>query len=385
MKPLSSLAGRISGSVSLELNALYLELKKQGKPVISLGVGEPDFDTPAHIKKAANDALKRGETHYVATAGIPEVRTAIAQYFKKYHRCTYTPSEVMVCNGAKQAILNSLLVTINPGDEVIIPEPAWFTFGELVKLVGGLPVSCGTDNLNVKASLIEQRITHKTKALILNSPSNPTGEIISPGELKKIAALAAEHDLYVISDEMYHRFLFEGRSRSIAALPDMKERTFLVNGASKTFAMTGWRCGFVGAPEEYIRAMARIQDHATGCINVPTQYAVIAALTGTQVPVTKMIAEFAKRRKYLLKRLKEIKGIVPNNPTGAFYVFPNISEYGISSFDFCQRLLNEKLVVAIPGSAFGQGGEGHIRLSYATSMENSEEAMNRLEKFVKRF
>lgn len=385
MKQLSSLAGRISGSVSLELNARCLELKKQGKPVISLGVGEPDFDTPSHIKKAAIAAITRGETHYVATAGIPEVRDAVAQYFKKYHRCTYAPSEVMVCNGAKQAILNSLLVTINHGDEVLIPEPAWFSLAELVKLAGGLPVSCATDQLAVKASLIEQRISHKTKALILNSPSNPTGEIIPLAELKKIAALAIKHDLRVISDEMYHRFIFEGTHKSVASFPDMKERTFLVNGASKTFAMTGWRCGFVGAPEEYIRAMTRIQDHATGCINVPTQWAVAAALTGTQEPVAKMITEFAKRRKYVLKRLKEIKGIVPNNPCGAFYVFPDISEYGISSFDFCQRLLNEKLVVAIPGSAFGQGGEGHIRLSYATSMKNIEEAMNRLEKFVKRF
>ncbi len=385
MKPISSLAVRISGSVSLELNARYLELKKQGKPVISLGVGEPDFDTPAHIKKAAIAAITRGETHYAATAGIPEVRSAIAQYFKKWHRAAYAPNEVMVCNGAKQAILNALLVTINPGDEVLIPEPAWFTFGELVKLAGGLPVSCATDQLVVKASLIEQRLTHKTKAIILNSPSNPTGEIIPLAELKKIAALAVKHDLFLISDEMYHRFIFEGTHKSIASLPDMKERTFLVNGASKTFAMTGWRCGFVGAPEEYIQAMTRIQDHATGCINVPTQWAVAAALTGTQAPVTKMIAEFAKRRKYMLKRLKEIKGIISNNPGGAFYVFPNISEYGISSFDFCQRLLNEKLVVAIPGSAFGQGGEGHLRLSYATSMENSEEALNRLEKFVKRF
>lgn len=385
MKQLSSLAARISGSVSLELNARYLELKKQGKPVISLGVGEPDFDTPAHIKQAATDALKRGETHYVATAGIPEVRDAIAQYFKKYHRCPYVPDEVMVCNGAKQAILNSLLVILNPGDEVIIPEPAWFTFGELVKLAGGLPVSCATENLSVKASLIEQRITHKTKALILNSPSNPTGEIIPAAELKKIAALAVEHDFFVISDEMYHRFLFEGRHKSIASLLDMKERTFLVNGASKTFAMTGWRCGFVGAPEQHIRAMTRIQDHATGCINVPTQYAVVAALTGTQTPVTKMIAEFAKRRKYMLKRLNQINGLVPNNPSGAFYVFPDTSAFGISSFDFCRRLLDEKLVVAIPGSAFGAGGEGHIRLSYATSLKNIKEAMDRIEKFVKKF
>ena len=385
MKQLSSLAGRISGSVSLELNARYLELKKQGKPVISLGVGEPDFDTPAHIKKAANEALKRGETHYVATAGIPEVRNAVAEYFKKYHRCAYMPEEVMVCTGAKQAILNSLLITLNPGDEVIIPEPAWFSFAELVKLAGGLPVSCATENLSVTASLIEHRITHKTKALILNSPSNPTGEIIPAGELKKIAALAIKHDFSVISDEMYHRFLFEGRHTSIASLPDMKERTFLVNGASKTFAMTGWRCGFVGAPEHHIKAMTRIQDHATGCSHVPTQWAVVSALTGTQAPVTKMIAEFAKRRKYVLKRLHQINGLVPNTPGGAFYVFPDTSTFSISSFDFCRRLLDEKLVVAIPGSAFGAGGEGHIRLSYATSMKNIEEALNRLEKFVKRF
>ena len=385
MKPFSSLSQHIHGSVSLQLNVRYLELKKQGKPVITLGVGEPDFDTPPHIKKAANEALKKNQTHYVATAGIPEVREAVAQYFKKHHRVAYQPSEVMVGNGAKQVMLNALLVTLNPGDEVIIPEPAWFSFAELVKIAGGIPVSCPTENLKVRASLIERKITHKTKALILNSPSNPTGEIIPSAELKKIAALATARDLFVISDEMYHRFLFEGRHTSIASFPDMKERTFLVNGASKTFAMTGWRCGFVGAPEEYIQAMTNIQDHATGCINVPTQYAAVAALTGTQEPVTKMIAEFGKRRKYMLKRLKEIRNIVPNNPAGAFYVFPDISECGISSFDFCQRLLDKHLVVAIPGSAFGAGGEGHIRLSYATSMKNIEEALNRLEKFVKRF
>ncbi|MDO8642996.1 MAG: pyridoxal phosphate-dependent aminotransferase [Candidatus Woesearchaeota archaeon] len=385
MKPLSIRSSTIHGSVSLQLNAQYLALKKQGKPAISLGVGEPDFDTPAHIKKAANDALKRGATHYVATAGIPEVREAVAQYFKKYHRVEYTPNEVMVCNGAKQAILNALLVILNPGDEVVIPEPSWFSFAELVKLVGGVPVSCPTENLMVRASLIEQKITHKTRAIILNSPSNPTGEVIPSAELKKIAALVHNRDLFVISDEMYHRYLFAGRHTSIASCKDMYERTFLVNGVSKTYAMTGWRCGFVGAPEQFISAMTRIQDHATGCINVPTQWGVVAALSGTQAPVTAMLKEFEKRRKYILQRLNEINGMVPNNPAGAFYVFPDISEFRCSSFDFCQRLLAEKLVVAIPGSAFGAGGEGHIRLSYATSMKNIKEAMDRIEKFVKKF
>ncbi len=381
MKRLSLLSTCIHGSVSLELNARYLALKKQGNPAISLGVGELDFDTPAHIKKAATTALARGATHYVATPGIPEVRKAVATYFKKWHRVPYEPYEVMVCNGAKQALLNSLQAILNPGEEVIIPEPSWFTFAELVTLAGGVPVSCPTEKLAVKASLISSRITPKTKAILLNSPSNPTGECIPADELKKIAGLIVENDLFAVSDEMYHRFIFEGTHTSIVSFTGMKERTFLVNGVSKTFAMTGWRCGFVGAPEQFIAAMTRIQDHATGCINVPTQYAVVAALTDTQAPVTAMIKEFAKRRKYMLKRLGEIEGIVPNTPTGAFYMFPKIPF--TSSVDFCRRLLEKQLVVAIPGSAFGTGGEGHIRLSYANSLKNIEEALDRLEKCVK--
>ncbi len=383
MKKLSPLTKKIQGSISLDLNALYLRMKKEGENVISLGVGEPDFDTPENIKAAGIDAIKRGETNYVATPGIPAVREAISNYFNTYDKIPYNPGDVMVTNGGKQAIYNAFLTILKPGEEVIIPEPAWFSFRELVKLAGGTPVPAKTTDLTVTAANIRKAITKKTKALLINSPSNPTGEVIPTDELKKMAALAIKHDLYVISDEMYHRFVFSGSRKSMASLPGMYERTFTVNGVSKTYAMTGWRLGFMGAPEEFIAPMTRFQSHATGGINAPTQWAAVEALTGTQKPVEKMLAAFKERRAFVIKRLRSIRGITPNNPSGAFYVFPDISATGLDSMTFCERLLKEHKVVAIPGKAFGEQGEGHIRLSYANSMENLEEALNRIEAFVK--
>jgi aspartate/methionine/tyrosine aminotransferase len=383
MKKLSARTKTIKGSISLELNALYLSMKKQGDNSISLGVGEPDFDTPGAIKAAAIAAIERGETNYVATTGIPELREAIAYYFRTYDKLSYNSDEVMVTTGGKQAIHNACLTILKPGDEIIIPEPAWFSFAEIVKLAGGKPVPSKTDKLAVTAANLKKAITPKTKAILINSPSNPTGEVIPTAELAKIAELAVKKDLYVISDEIYHRFVFSGSHKSVASFPGMYERTFTVNGVSKTYAMTGWRLGFMGAPEEFIKPMARFQSHSTGGINAPTQWGAVEALTGSQKPVEKMLASFKERRSFVIKRLRSIHGIQPNNPAGAFYVFPDISATGLDCMTFCERLLKEQKVVAIPGKAFGKQGEGHVRLSYANSMQNLEEALNRIESFVK--
>jgi len=352
--------------------------------VISLGIGEPDMATPALVCEAAKEALDKGVTHYTPNAGTLSFRQAIAE--KSYIKdLGYNPeTEIIVTNGGMGALSLLFLVLLNKGDEILIQDPQWLNYVAQVAYCDGTAVRVPSDlehNFEMQPEVIESLITPNTKALMINTPNNPTGSVMSRETMAKIAELAVKHDILVISDDVYNTLLYEGEEAvSIASFPGMKERTIIVNSFSKSYAMTGWRIGFVAGPAEIVDKMTKCQENFNACANAPGQYAATVALEHPEL-CEELRQIFENRRKILLDGLKDIDGISSNRPTGAFYVFADISSFGLSSVDFCNRLLDEAKVVCIPGSAFGECGEGFIRIAYTCSDDDLREAVQRIAKF----
>jgi aspartate aminotransferase len=396
MSTLTKRAKAISPSPTLAITAKAKAMQAEGIDVIGFGAGEPDFDTPEHIKQAAIKALSEGFTKYTPTAGIPPLKKAICDRFKTDSGLEYDPSQVIVSCGAKHSIYNIVQVLCEPGDEVIIPSPYWVSYPEMVRVAEATPVfidAAEKDNFKITAASLSKAITKKTKLLILNSPSNPTGQVYSKKELEAIAKIAVEKNTWVISDEIYDKLVYGGvENVSIASLnPQIKAKTLVVNGVSKSYAMTGWRIGYVAGDKEIIGAMSNLQDHSTSNPVSISQKAALAALTGPQDEVKTMAAEFEKRRNYMVDRLNKMPGISCLLPPGAFYAFPNVSKLFNKSYNgkpikgsmgLTELLLTEAKVAVLPGSPFG--ADNYLRLSYATSMKNITGGMDRIEEFAKK-
>ena len=355
---------------------------------VNLGIGEPDFTPPKHVIEAAEKAMREGKTHYAPTTGIPELLDALAEKTKREYNLSYDPnSEILVTVGAVEAVFLALMATVNPGDEVLFPDPGFVCYEPAIRIAGGVPVPIPLREENefrVDAEDVRSLITDRSRVMIVNSPHNPTGSVLTYDDLNSLAKLAVEHDLIVISDEVYEKILYDDASHyCVAAFPGMRERTVVVNSFSKTYAMTGFRIGFALGPSDIISGMMLVHQYLSTCVNTPTQYAALAALEGPQDFVYSMVREFDRRRRLVCRRINEIEGLSCVVPKGAFYVFPNIKALGMSSEKFARFLLEEAKVVVVPGSGFGEHGEGYIRISYATSYENLEEAMNRIEKALK--
>lgn len=390
---ISTRAQSVAPSETLKISAKAKELKRQGKSVISLSAGEPDFNTPEHICKAAIEAIKSGFHGYTMNTGTPELREAISNKLKRDNNLDYEPDHIIVSNGAKQSLGFSMLALLDEGDEVIIPAPYWVSYPEMAKLAGAKPVTVRTSfeaNYKMTPEQLEKAITEKTKLLVLCSPSNPTGACYSKEELEALAKVLENHPgIYVISDEIYEFIVFDGVHTGILqAAPDLKDRTLLINGFSKGFAMTGWRLGYMAGPKEVVDAVAKIQSQETSAPSSISQKAGEAAYKGDLTAVEYMREQFKKRRDFIIGELNAIDGLKCFTPSGAFYVFPDISHYlgkststGIpvdSSTDLCMYLIEEHGLATVPGDAFGE--PNGIRLSYASSMESLEEAMERLKR-----
>lgn len=394
---LSKKAQQISASITLAITAKAKKMKEEGIDVIGFGAGEPDFNTPVNIQQAAIKAIQNGMTRYTAASGIAELKSAVVDKLKNENNLTYKQSQIIVSTGAKQCLANALQAILNPGDEVIIPIPYWVSYPELVKLADGIPVFIETKEENLfkyTPELLENAVTSNTKAIILNSPNNPTGTVYSKDELKFIAEFAKKHDLIIISDEIYEKLIYDNIEHvSIASLSqDTYERTIVINGLSKSYAMTGWRMGYAASSEEITKLMSNIQSHTTSNPTSISQYAAVEALRGDQSTIKEMILEFKNRRNFMVERINNINNLSCMKPSGAFYVMVNISkllgktvdgEVICNSLDFSRVLLEKEKVAVIPGSAFGV--DNFIRLSYATSMENIQKGLERIENFVKMF
>ena len=393
---LSRKAQAIEPSLSLAITAKAKEMKEKGIDVISFSAGEPNFNTPKNIINAAIKAMEDGNTKYTSVNGILQLREAICKKFKDDNGLEYNPSQIVVSTGAKQSLANTFLAILNPGDEVIVSTPYWVSYPELIKLADGKPVFVeGDEKSNYKFTKenLEKAVTAKTKAIVLNTPNNPTGTIYNKEELEVIADFAKKYNIIIISDEMYEKLIYDNENHiSIASLSkDAYERTIVINGLSKSYAMTGWRIGYCAASEKIAKLMISIQSHVTSNVCSITQYAALEALSGPQDEITKMINEFEKRRNYMINRIESIDNLSIVKPKGAFYIMINIEnclgkeingKILNDSMEFCASLLeNEKLAV-IPGKAFGLNN--YIRVSYATSMEAIKEGLNRIESFIKK-
>ncbi|WP_027410538.1 aminotransferase [Anoxybacteroides tepidamans] len=365
----------------------FFDLAASMEGVISLGVGEPDFVTSWSVREACILSLEQGYTSYTANAGLLELREEIAAYLLRKFELEYCPKrELLVTVGASQALDFALRAIVDPGDEVIVVEPSFVSYGPLVTLAGGVPVAVqtdGADEFKLRPQQIEEVISPKTKALILCSPNNPTGTVLNRKELAAIAEIAQAHDLLVISDEIYAELVYDGPYTSFPAIERMRERTILVSGFSKGFAMTGWRLGFVAAPEEMLQAMLKIHQYAMMCAPTMAQYGAIEALKSGQQDVDEMRKSYRRRRNFFVQSLNEI-GLRCHMPGGAFYAFPSVQETGLTSEQFAERLLIEEKVAVVPGSVFGASGEGYVRCSYASSLEQLQEAIKRMRRFLSR-
>ncbi len=355
----------------------------QGLDVINLGGGEPDFDTPPHIVDAALEAIRQGHTHYVSSAGLRELRAAIADKLREENGLEFDPdAEIIVTPGAKLALFAAIMATVDEGDEVLILDPAWVSYVPCVQLAGGVAVHVPLsteDGFRVTDAKLRQKLTPRAKLLILNSPSNPTGRVFTRQELETIAKVALENDLLVLSDEIYEKILYDGHEHiSIGSLPDMLDRTIVINGFSKAYAMTGWRLGYVAVKGPLAKEMLKVQQHSATCASSFTQYAGIAALAGPQDAVSLMVEEYRRRRDLITEGLNSLPGISCHQPEGAFYAFPNVSATGMSSIEFADMLLSEVKVAVTPGVAFGDSGEGHVRISFANSTQLLEKAIERM-------
>lgn len=384
--PINRRIASIPPSASLRVAATAKQLQSQGRKVFSFGAGEPDFDTPEHIKDAAIKALLKGETKYAPNAGIPALRKAIVDKFKRDNSLSYEQDQILVSNGAKHSIFNIVVAICNDGDEVIIPSPYWLSYPEMVRIAGGTPVfvPCREDlDFKMTPAQLEAAITSRSVAVILNSPSNPIGVVYSEAELRALAAVAVKHGLLIISDEIYEKIVYDGaRHVSIASFDsETYAHTVTVNGFSKAYSMTGWRLGYLAGPKPLVKAMDALQSHSTSGPNTFAMFGAVAALTGDDSFIHKMVKAFDERRTYLYDRLVAIKGVTCVKPTGAFYVLPNISSFGLDSVTFSERLLESEGVAVVPGEAFGS--DPNIRLSYACSMETIEQGVNGIERFIR--
>jgi aspartate aminotransferase len=393
---LSARAKAMAPSATIAIDTRTKQLMADGIDVVNFSVGEPDFDTPEHIKRAGMLAIAQGHTKYTPPVGTVELRKAICEKLRKDNGLEYKPEQIVVSNGAKQSIYNAYVVLLNPGDEVIIQAPYWVSYPEMVKLAAGVPVVINTDEstgFKMTPSMIKAKLTPRTRAINLNSPSNPTGAVYTRKELEAIAQLAVEHDLMIVTDEMYEKLLYEGAQHiSIASLgAEVKQRTITINGMSKAYAMTGWRMGYCASETGYAKAMGDLQSQTTSGPSSISQKAAVEALLGTQEPVESMRQEFDRRRQHMMARINRIPGFaVKVAPIGAFYLFPNVAPtFGQTirgrqintSDDLAQVILEEGKVGLVPGTGFG--APDYLRFSYATSMERIEEGLNRIEALVR--
>jgi aspartate aminotransferase len=388
--PVSANVSRMQSSATMAAMQAAEALRAAGVNVCDFGAGEPDFDTPENIKQAAAAAMRAGRTKYTAAGGIRELQRAIIDFYRKEFGTEYQPSEVMTSAGGKQAIFNAVVTLINPGDEVLIPKPYWVTFPEVVVFAGGTPVFIETEETDfvLTAEQVERAITPRTKLLILNSPSNPSGRVLPTADFRRILELTSERGVYVVSDECYLRFVYSpGEVFSAASLPaELRARLCIAGSFSKTYAMTGWRVGYALAPTDWTKAMLKVQGHSTSNTNSIAQWAAVEALNGPQESVSTMLAEYTRRREWLLRALWEVPGIKCAEPEGAFYAFPDVRgclKNGLkTSGEFAQRLLEDEHTVVTDGAGFG--AEGYVRISYATSMAQIEEGVTRIRRFVEK-
>ncbi|RFP60655.1 MAG: pyridoxal phosphate-dependent aminotransferase [Limnothrix sp. CACIAM 69d] len=381
---LAARVGQVTPSITLAITAKAKAMKASGLDVCSFSAGEPDFPTPAHVVAAAQKALDEGKTRYGPAAGEPALRQAIARKLNRDNRLPYEPEQVIVTNGGKHALYGLMMAMIETGDEVIIPAPYWLSYPEMVVLAGGKPVIVPTTEetgYKITPEQLRSVITPRTKLLVMNSPSNPTGKVYSPDEIRAIAQVVIDADIAVVSDEIYEKILYDGAEHlSIAAVEGMFDRTLVCNGFAKAYSMTGWRVGYLAGPHALINAVATIQGHATSNVCTFAQFGAVAALEESQDCVAEMLVAFTKRRSVMLERIRALPGITCSEPEGAFYLFPNITKLGLGSIEFCQRLLEEFQVATIPGLPFGS--DANFRLSYATDLDTILRGMDRLDKFV---
>lgn len=381
----NSRVASVQPSATLALTSKANAMKKAGEKVCSFGAGEPDFDTPEHIKEAAIKALREGQTKYGPSAGLLSLRQAIARKLQRDNRLNYTPEQIVVSNGAKHSLYNFIMAVCRDGDEVLVPAPYWLSYPEMISMAGGKPVfvlAQESNDFKVTPAELRRAITPNTRAVIINSPSNPIGNVYSRDELAALAQVAVEHDLFIIADEIYEKTLYDGAVHtSIASIsPDVFSRTVTINGFSKAYAMPGWRLGYLAAPLEIAKKIDDLQSHSTSGPNTFVQYGAIAALEGPQTDLESMVKAFDERRRYMYDRLTAIKGVRCIRPLGAFYLLPNISAFGMKAASFAEALLAEEKVVVVPGESFGS--DKHIRLSYACGMDNIKEGMDRLTRFM---
>ena len=383
---ISERAAQLTPSLTLSIDSKAKAMKAEGLDVCGFGAGEPDFDTPEHIKMAAIEALEAGFTKYTPNAGIPELRQAIADKLAADNGLNYRAGQIVVSNGAKHACYNAILATCQPGDEVVIPAPYWVSYPDMVRLVGAEPVIVPTSERNawkMRPEDFENAMTPRTKMLIMNSPGNPTGSVYTREELEAIVNVAAEEDIYVLSDEIYEKLVYEDAKHvSIASLSkEAYDLTITVNGFSKSYAMTGWRLGYLAAPDAVTRAVDSIQSHTSSNPSSFSQYGALAALKGDQQPLSDMREEFDMRRNYMFDRLSKINNITAVKPQGAFYILVNISQLGLTSQNFADRLLSKANVAVVPGAAFGD--DRTVRFSYATSLDVIKKGLDRFQDFCR--
>ena len=394
MKPLSILAEAVHASSTMAIDSMYKNMKAQGIDVVGFGAGEPDFPTPDNIKEACIRALNENKTKYTAASGIIELKKAVCQRMKEDCGVDYAPSQVVIASGAKRIVYLTVRALVNPGDEVVIPAPYWVSYSEIVRMCGGIPVIAQTreeDEFKLTPQELDEAITDNTKCVLFNSPSNPTGMMYTREELRALADVCIARDVYIIADEIYYKLVYDGREFvSVAALgEDVKERTILINGVSKSYAMTGWRIGYSLAPEHITKVMSNYVSHSTAAPSTLSQWAAVEALTGPQDTVETMRQAFEARRNYMVDRVNSMELVSCLKPEGAFYIMMNIRKvFGkkcgdvvIDSCDtFASQLLEKGLVAVVPGSGFD--APDYVRWSYATSLENIKEGMDRLEKFL---
>jgi aspartate aminotransferase len=383
---LSANAAQLTPSLTLAIDSKAKAMRAEGIDVCGFGAGEPDFDTPEHIKEAAIKALQEGFTKYTPSAGLPELRTAISEKFSKDNGIDYKPNQVVVSNGAKQSCYNAILACCEPGDEVIIPAPYWLSYPDMVKLVGAEPVIVQTKASNsykMTAEEFENAMTPRTKMVILNSPGNPTGSVYTREELEALVEVALTEDIFILSDEIYEKLIYDDASHvSVASLSkEAYDLTITINGFSKAYAMTGWRLGYLGAPDHIAKVIDSLQSHSTSGPNSFAQKGAVAALKGSQQCVTDMRDEFNVRREYMFERLAAIPNVTTVKPLGAFYMLADISKFGLSSTNFADRLLSKAEVAVVPGIAFGD--DKTVRLSYATDLETIKTGLDRIEQFCR--
>ena len=384
---ISKRAAGVTPSLTLAIDAKAKQMKAEGLDVVGFGAGEPDFSTPQHIQDAAVDAMRKGMTKYTPSSGLLVLRQAVADKFKRDLGLTFEPNQIVISCGGKHSSFNTIMALCQEGDEVIIPSPYWVSYPEMVKMAGATPVfvqGMEATEFKITAEQLRNAITPRTKLLILNSPCNPTGSVYTREELKALADVCVEKDLYIMSDEIYEKLCYDGAQHvSIATVsPQAAERTVIVSGLSKAYSMTGWRIGITAAPLVIAKAVGAMQSHSTSNPVSFAQMGAVAALNGSQDHLSVWLQEYSRRRTYIYERLNQMPGVSCVNAKGAFYLFPNISATGMKSVEFAARLLEEEKVAVVPGIAFGS--DTNIRLSYATSMQVIEKGMDRMERFCKK-